>query len=185
MIMLMTCKFYPSPPSLLATVSPAHIDFVTAVTTIFKSGSPHDAFSSMYSFKLFHWNLPWGMMIQKQKKKLVSGELYSFVCFFSGHTYPSFSSCIYYGRHSSWVLFLFLHLVVLSSGSLCYHNEFFLLPIALYFYSLVPLVIIIYASQLGFTLCLWGDWQWCKNHSPLSSFTSYPSFFEQLFIALS
>lgn len=82
-------------------------------------------------------------MIQKQKKKLVSGKLYSFVCFLSGHTHPSFSSCIYYGRHSSWVLFLFLYLVVLNLISLSYHNDFFLLPIALYFYSLVPLVITI------------------------------------------
>lgn len=90
-------------------------------------------FFNLYLFKLFHWNLPWGMMIftcdTTTEKKIASGKLYSFVCFFSGHTHPSFSSCICYGRCSSWVLFLFLHLVVLNPGSLSYHNDFFCIPI--------------------------------------------------------
>lgn len=82
----------------------------------------------------------------KYRKILTSGKLCgSCVSSLVAHI---LASHLVFGRCSSWVLFLFLHLVVLNPGSFSYHNDFFVLPIALYFYGLVPLVITIRRPNL-------------------------------------
>lgn len=154
MIMQMTCRFYPSPPSLSTTVSPVHIDSLTAVTMIFKSGTPHDAFSStcIYSSDFIEicpgvlWSSP---LIQIQKNINFRKAL-RLMCFFSDHTHPGFPSCI-------WQMFQLSSLSLSSFGSLSYHNDFFVLPIFFVFLWSGSFGHYHQASQLGFTLCLRGD----------------------------